>query len=68
VAETSETHGAPQTPGGLETITRQELAKILKVTTRMISSWLKAGKLPQPVRVGQHPRWNRQQVERLLAG
>lgn len=38
-------------------LTKSDVAKLLQVTPRTIENLLRAGRLPQPMRLGSHPRW-----------
>ena len=38
-------------------LTKTELAEKLKVSTRQVELMVKAHKLPEPIRIGSHPRW-----------
>lgn len=40
-------------------LTREELAKLLRVTTRTVHNYIKAGSVPAPVRVGRRYLWSR---------
>ncbi len=40
-------------------LTREELAKLLRVTTRTVHNYIKSGAVPAPVRVGRRYLWSR---------
>mgnify|MGYP002629260469 CR=1 FL=1 len=57
--EASNPPAESQLPRQHETLllTKTELAKKLKVSTRQVELMVKASKLPEPIRIGSHPRW-----------
>jgi excisionase family DNA binding protein len=48
-------------------LTKQELADILRVTTRTITNYVHNGALPEPLRVGRKTLWCRSALQALLA-
>lgn len=42
-----------------ELLTKSDLAKLIQVSSRQVENLVKAGRLPQPLRLGSHPRWSR---------
>lgn len=48
-------------------LTTQELADLLKVSTRTISRMKSAGELPEPVMIGRLVRWKRADIETWLS-
>jgi excisionase family DNA binding protein len=48
-------------------LTKQELADMLRVTTRTITNYVHGGALPAPTKVGRKALWNRTQLQGFLA-
>jgi len=40
-------------------LTKLELASMLRVSTRTISNYIRAGALPEPVKIGRRALWSR---------
>jgi len=49
------------------TYDREELAKVLGVSPRAISTWTDSGKIPQPLRLGRRRLWLRETVQKWLS-
>jgi excisionase family DNA binding protein len=47
-------------------LTREEVAKLLRVDPQTVSRWTKEGRLPRPLRLGRQLLWRRDTLERLL--
>ncbi len=62
--EVSNDSAESQLPHQHETLllTKTEVAEKLKVSTRQVELLVKAGKLPEPIRIGSHPRWLYSQI------
>lgn len=50
-----------------ELLTANELAAMIKVTTRAIWSYRDAGAIPQPVRIGGATRWHAWEIAAWMA-
>ena len=51
----------------VELLTREEVAKMLRISVRQFCKRRAAGKAPLPLkRPGEHPRWTRADVERWI--
>ena len=42
-----------------ELLTKSDVAKLIQVSGRQVELLVKAGRLPEPIRLGTHPRWRR---------
>jgi excisionase family DNA binding protein len=51
----------------LELLTVDDLAKLFHVSGQTIGLWIKAGKLPQPTRVGHKRLWRAADIDALFA-
>ncbi len=51
-----------------ELLTKIDVAKMLQVSGRQVENLVRAGRLPQPVRLGAHPRWRRGELAAFLDG
>lgn len=40
-------------------LTKMELASMLRVSTRTISNYIRAGAIPEPVKIGRKALWSR---------
>jgi excisionase family DNA binding protein len=47
-------------------VTVEELAEACHVVGKTIRQWVKAGKLPEPTKIGRRLLWQRSRVEKLL--
>lgn len=56
---------APLTP---ELLTKADVAKLLQVSGRQVEILVKARRLPQPLRLSNHPRWRRSELMAFLDG
>jgi excisionase family DNA binding protein len=45
--------------GPSDYLTKSELASMLRVSTRTISNYIRAGVLPEPVKIGRRALWSR---------
>lgn len=45
-----------------ELLTKSDVAETLKVSTRTVENLVKAGNLPAPIRLSNHPRWRRSEL------
>jgi excisionase family DNA binding protein len=45
--------------GPSDYLTKGELASMLRVSTRTISNYIRAGVLPEPVKIGRRALWSR---------
>lgn len=48
----------------IETLTKKQVAEILKVSVRTLDRWVKAGRFPPPAKIGDACRWKREDVDR----
>ena len=48
-------------------LTKQELASILRVSTRTINNYAKAGTIPKPVKLGRKALWPRAHLLTFLS-
>lgn len=53
-------------PGDLETLTKDEVADILKCSTKTVDRLVRKREFPGPFPVGRSPRWLRSTVEKHL--
>lgn len=53
-------------PAPTEYATKQELANMLRVTTRTITNYVNGGALPAPTKVGRKALWNRESLKDFL--
>ncbi len=51
-----------------ELLTKSDVGKVVQVSCRQVENLVRAGKLPQPVRLGSHPRWRRTELMAFLDG
>ncbi len=51
-----------------ELLTKTDLAKLLQVSGRQVENLVRNGRLPQPIRLGTHPRWRRAGLLSFLDG
>ena len=51
-----------------ELLTKSDLAKLIQCSGRQIELLVKAGRLPEPIRLGSHPRWRRGALMAFLDG
>ncbi len=51
-----------------ELLTKSDVGKVLQVSGRQVENLVRAGKLPQPIRLGAHPRWRRGELLAFLDG
>jgi predicted DNA-binding transcriptional regulator AlpA len=49
------------------TYDRAELAEVLGVSSRALSAWQDAGRIPQPLRLGRRRVWLRETIREWLA-
>jgi predicted DNA-binding transcriptional regulator AlpA len=47
-------------------LTRQEVADLLKISTKSVSLAVKNGSLPQPVKVLQSDRWDDSELKQFI--
>lgn len=52
--------------GSSLTVTREQLAEELQVTTKAIDNWWREGRLPRPLRMGRALRFLRSEVVEAL--
>lgn len=45
--------------GSADYLTKMELASMLRVSTRTISNYIRAGVIPEPVKIGRKALWSR---------
>lgn len=55
--------GSPESPLTPLLIGADELAALLRISTRSLWRLLSAGRLPKPIRLGRSVRWRRVEVE-----
>jgi excisionase family DNA binding protein len=48
-------------------VTGEDIQRVLRCGRKKLLTMVKGGKFPAPVRVGNHLRWHREQVEQYLA-
>jgi predicted DNA-binding transcriptional regulator AlpA len=48
-------------------MTKNELQNVLRISSRTLGRLIESGEIPQPIRVGQRPRWRVGDVNRCLA-
>lgn len=41
---------------------KADVARLLQVSGRTVDNLLRAGRLPEPMRLSTHPRWHREQL------
>ena len=51
----------------MELLKKSEVAALLRVTPRTIENYLKQGRIPAPVRIGNRPLWPAGAIQALLA-
>lgn len=49
------------------TLTRAELARELRTTTKTVDRWTQAGKLPAPAKIGRRVLYQRDEIVRWVA-
>jgi len=47
-------------------MTKAEVAEVLRVTTRTVTTYVRQGALPMPVRIGRRPLWAQDDLERAI--
>lgn len=52
----------PKTLVPPELMTKKDVAAEIQVSGRQVENLVKAGRLPQPIRLGSHPRWIRSEL------
>ena len=50
----------------MELLKKSEVAALLRVTPRTIENYLKQGRIPAPVRIGNRPLWPAVAIRALL--
>jgi excisionase family DNA binding protein len=50
----------------MKLLTVDDVAELLKVSTRHVWKLLSAGRFPQPIRIGRSVRWRRADVENWI--
>ena len=50
----------------MELLKKSEVAALLRVTPRTIENYLKQGRIPAPVRIGNRPLWAAGAIHALL--
>lgn len=53
-------------PNSLLLLRKDDVARLLQVTGRTVDNLLRAGRLPEPIRLGAHPRWHSGQLLQWL--
>ena len=51
-----------------ELLIKADVAKLLQVSGRQVEILVKARRLPQPLRLSNHPRWRRSELLAFLDG
>ena len=51
---------------GPEFLKKTDVAELIQVSTRQVELLVKAGRLPEPIRLGTHPRWQRSELLTFL--
>ena len=52
--------------GDLDTLTLQDVAKILKCSTKSLRRYCRKGLFPEPFYIGKFPRWRKPVVDNYL--
>ena len=47
-------------------VTREQLAKMLQISTSTLRRLERLGQCPQPIRIGRQLRWNRETIRRWI--
>jgi predicted site-specific integrase-resolvase len=47
-------------------LTKNEVAEVLRVTPRTVTTYVRQGALPVPVRLGRRPLWAQDDLERAI--
>jgi predicted DNA-binding transcriptional regulator AlpA len=45
-----------------EYLRKEDVATLLQMSGRQVELLVKAGRLPQPIRISSHPRWRRSEL------
>lgn len=56
----------PPIPPERVLLTKSDLSKLLQVSGRQVENLVRNGRLPQPIRLGTHPRWRRAELMSFL--
>jgi predicted DNA-binding transcriptional regulator AlpA len=51
-----------------ELLTKTDLSNWIQVSGRQIENLVRAKRLPEPIRLGKHPRWRRSELMAFIDG